>query len=144
MTNKELRAAFKDCEKHFNLRRDDVDQLNELINTLSRCEFLVRPNNSETIQDLEQLVSIYFFGIAETSRVLLENYVNDKALYGKEITVSDVVKYLRENGVSPRVRMGDTRIVPVIHRLILIPNKKQTSQKEYAIIVKGDDYGKEI
>ena len=27
---------------------------------------------------------------------------------------------------------------------ILIPNKKQTSQKEYAIIVKGDDYGKEI
>ena len=28
--------------------------------------------------------------------------------------------------------------------LILIPNKKQTSQKEYAIIVKGDDYGKEI
>ena len=117
LTNKELRAAFKDCEKHFNLRRDDVDQLNELINTLSRCEFLVRPNNSETIQDLEQLVSIYFFGIAETSRVLLENYVNDKALYGKEITVSDVVKYLRENGVSPRVRMGDTRIVPVIHRL---------------------------
>ena len=117
LTNKELQAAFKDCEKHFNLRRDDVDQLNELINTLSRCEFLVRPNNSETIQDLEQLVSIYFFGIAETSRVLLENYVNDKALYGKEITVSDVVKYLRENGVSPRVRMGDTRIVPVIHRL---------------------------
>lgn len=117
LTNKELRAAFKDCEKHFNLRRDDVDQLSELINTLSRCEFLVRPNNSETIQDLEQLVSIYFFGIAETSRVLLENYVNDKALYGKEIRVSDVVKYLRENGVSPRVRMGDTRIVPVIHRL---------------------------
>lgn len=117
LTNKELRAAFKDCEKYFNLKRDDVDQLNELFNTLSRCEFLVRPNNSETIQDLEQLVSIYFFGIAETSRVLLENYVNDKALYGKEITVSDVVKYLRENGVSPRVRMGDTRIVPVIHRL---------------------------
>ena len=28
--------------------------------------------------------------------------------------------------------------------VILIPNKKQTSQKEYAIIVKGDDYGKEI
>ena len=117
LTNKKLRAAFKDCEKHFNLSRDDVDQLNELINTLSRCEFLVRPNNSETIQDLEQLVSIYFCGIAEYSRVLLENYVNDKALYGKEITVSDVVKYLRENGVSPRVRMGDTRIVPVITRL---------------------------
>ena len=117
LTNKELRTVFKDCEKYFNLSRDDVDQLNELINTLSRCEFLVRPNNSETIQDLEQLVSIYFCGIAETSRVLLENYVNDKALYGKEITVSDVVKYLRENGVSPRVRMGDTHIVPVINRL---------------------------
>ncbi len=28
--------------------------------------------------------------------------------------------------------------------LILIPNKKRTHQQECAIIVKGDDYGKEI
>lgn len=117
LTNKELRAAFKDCEKHFSLCRDDVDQLNELVNTLSRCEFLVRPNNTETIQDLEKIISIYFCGRAETSRVLLENYVNDKALYGKEITASDVVNYLRENGISPQIRIGDTRIAPVIARL---------------------------
>ena len=117
LTSKELRAAFNACEKHFNLRRDDADQLNELVNTLSRCEFLVRPNNSETIQDLEQLISIYFCGKAETSRVLLENYVNDRTLYGKELTVTDVVNYLRENGISPQIRIGDTRIAPVIARL---------------------------
>lgn len=27
LTNKELRAAFKDCEKHFNLRRDSCHQM---------------------------------------------------------------------------------------------------------------------
>ena len=46
-------------------------------------------NNSETIKDIEQIVSIYFQGPAETVRILLENYVNDTLSYGKELTVSD-------------------------------------------------------
>ncbi len=108
---------FSACEQYFKLRHDKDDQLNELVNLLSRCEFLVRPNNSETTQDLEQIVSIYFWGTAETTRVLLENYVNDTASYGKELTISDVVNYLLENGVSPQVHMGDTRVAPVVARL---------------------------
>lgn len=117
LSNKNLLDSLSACERCFKLSHDNDDQLNELVNLLSRCEFLVRPNNSEMVQDLEQIVGIYFWGTAETTRVLLENFVNDTASYGKGITVSDIVKYLRENGVSPRVRMGDTRIVPVITRL---------------------------
>ena len=117
LSNKSLLDSLSACERYFKLSHDNDDQLNELVNLLSRCEFIVRPNNSEMVQDLEQIVGIYFWGTAETTRVLLENYVNDTASYGKELTVSDVVNYLLENGVSPRVRMGDTRSVPVITRL---------------------------
>ena len=117
LSNKNLLDSLSACERCFKLSHDNDDQLNELVNLLSRCEFLVRPNNSEIVQDLEQIVGIYFWGTAETTRVLLENFVNDTASYGKELTVSDVVNYLLENGVSPRVRMGDTRSVPVITRL---------------------------
>ena len=117
LSNKELRNTFKSCEEYFNLERENVNQLNELVNILSRCEFLVRPNNSEAVKDLDQLVSIYCWGPADAARVLLENYVNDTVSYGKELTVSDVVNYLREKGISSRVRIGDTRIAPVIARL---------------------------
>ena len=36
------------------------------------------------------------------------------------------------------------RLLIIGRFVILIPNKKQTIQKEHDIIVKGDDYGKEI
>lgn len=117
LTNKNLRDAFNACEKYFHLNRNNENQLYELFSLLTRCEFLVRPNNSETIQDLNQLASLYFWGTAETARVLLENYVNDTASYGKVLTVSDVVNYLRDKGILSRIRMGDTRIAPVIARL---------------------------
>lgn len=117
LSNSNLREAFKACERYFNLNHENDNQLNELVNLLSRCKFLVRTNNSETIQDIEQSVGYYFLGKSKTIRILLENYVNDTASYGKELTVSDVVNYLLENGVKQRLRMGDTRIAPVIARL---------------------------
>ena len=117
LSNNTLREAFKACERFFNLNHDDDNQLNDLVNLLSRCEFLVYTNNSETIKDIEQIVSIYFQGPAETVRILLENYVNDTLSYGKELTVSDVVNYLLEHGVHHQVRMGDLRIAPAVARL---------------------------
>lgn len=83
LSNCKLQATFTFCEKYFNLDRNNIDQLNELVSLLSRCEFIVYPNNSETIQHLEQLISVYFWGVASKTRVLLENYVNDTASYDK-------------------------------------------------------------
>ena len=117
LTNNKLRAVFSACEKYFHLDRSNSDQLKELINLLSRCEFLVRPNNSETIQHLDQLISVYFWGEAENTRILLENYVNDTASYGKELTNSDVLNFLSEKGIQPIGRLSETRIAPAISRL---------------------------
>ena len=117
LSNKELRATFKACERYFNLDHNNTDQLNELVSLLSRCEFIVHPNNSETIQHLEDLISVYFWGVAGKTRVLLENYVNDTSSYGKELTVSDVLNYLVEKGVQPRTHLSETRISPAISRL---------------------------
>ena len=77
LSNEKLRRAFSACEKYFNLDRNDDGQLNELVSLLSRCEFIVQPNNSETVQDLDRWISVYFWGVPGNTRVLLENYVND-------------------------------------------------------------------
>ena len=117
LSNQKLRATFKACEKYFNLDHSNTDQLNELVSLLSRCEFIVHPNNSETIQHLEQLISVYFWGVAGKIRVLLENYVNDTSSYGKELTVLDVLNYLVEKDIQPRTHLSETRISPAISRL---------------------------
>lgn len=117
LSNKQLRDVFKACEKYFNLDRSNSDQLNELVNLLSRCEFIVYPNNSETIQHLEDLISVHFWGVVGKTRVLLENYVNDTSSYGKELTVSDVLNYLAEKDIQLRTHLPETRISPAISRL---------------------------
>ena len=117
LSNPQLRNSFSACERYFDLKHDKDDQLNELVNLLSRCEFIVRPNNSETIQDLEQIISIYFLGMPETTRILLENFVNDTTSYGIELTASEVVNHLIKKGISSRARIGDTRIVPIIAQM---------------------------
>ena len=117
LSNEKLRKAFSACEKYFNLDRNDDGQLNELVSLLSRCEFIVQPNNSETVQDLDRWISVYFWGVPGNTRVLLENYVNDTASYGRELTASDVLNYVSSKGVGQQLRLADTRIIPAITRL---------------------------
>lgn len=116
-SNGQLRGTFHACEKYFSLDRSNSEELNTLINLLSRCEFLVRPNNSETIEDLDQFVNLYFWGKPGNTRVLLENFTNDTSSYGIEITTSTILNYLTEKGAKPRLLLGDSRTAPAIARL---------------------------
>ena len=117
LSNQQLRNDFEAFEKYFGLSRDNETQLNELLSIISRCEFLVFPNNSEFVKDLNRWAGVYFYGDAGNALVLLENYVNDTSLYGKELTVSDVIKYLSEKGIKSRNLFLDDRINPIISRL---------------------------
>lgn len=128
LSNKQLQKVFQSCEKYFNLSSENADQLNEIVNLLARCEFLVQPNNSEVLQDIDQLISVYFWGIPGNTRILLENYVNDTSSYGKELTVSDVLDYLSSKGIQPYPRLHDTRVATAINRL-----NKSFSESYYAI-----------
>ncbi len=117
LTNSQLRNTFAACERYLNLNHNDLKQLDELKNILSRCEFLVVPNNSETVHDLEGFINVYFCGIAGDTRLLLENYVNDTASYRKELIASDIINYLLRKGVQLRAAFDAGHIRPVIERL---------------------------
>lgn len=117
LTNNQLRTWFAACEKYFDLSREDPEQLNILVNILSRCEFIVRPDDSECIADLNQIVSFYFLGKPDTTRILIENYVNDSSLYGVEITESKVLKFLSDKNIQSRKQIVTERIAPTIDRL---------------------------
>lgn len=117
LSNQDLRTSFIACEKYYNLHRENPAELQQLTYILSHCEFLVIPDNSNSIEDLTQLVSLYFIGNPNETRVLLENFIDDTMLYGIKITAPQLIAFLKNYGVFPRDIRFDSRIAPAIERI---------------------------
>lgn len=117
VSNGKLRSSFSACERYYNLHRDNPKELQQLKDILSRCEFLVLPDNSNSVEDLTRLVGLYFIGAATETRVFLENYVNDTGSYGIKITANNILAALKAGGIYSRNIRFDPRIAPRIERL---------------------------
>lgn len=117
VSNGKLSSSFSACERYYNLHRDNPKELQQLKDILSRCEFLVLPDNSESVGDLTRFVGHYFIGAATETRVFLENYVNDTGSYGVKITASKILAALKAEGIYSRDIRLDPRIAPRIEQL---------------------------
>lgn len=117
LSNEKLKNAFSACERYYNLHRDNPKELQQLKNILSRCEFLVLPDNSDSVENLTRLVGFYFTGSADETRVFLENYANDIKAYGVKITANTILSAFEAEGIYSRNIRFDSRIAPEIERI---------------------------
>lgn len=102
VTNDALRKVFSGCEEQFNLRRDNPDELEQLVYILSKCYFEQVIKTYESVQDVEDRVRWMFTGDSTMIRMALENYANDQSRYGVELSTHEIVSFLSQHGFALR------------------------------------------
>lgn len=115
VTNQSLRKWMSHCEIEFH------ETGTSLVHLLSRCYFELEPMGEEHRRGLESLISLLFVEdtthSTTTIRILLERFSNDQAYWGKPIYASNVVAWLKRQGIHQRILGQDTRWLPRIQQL---------------------------
>lgn len=117
LTNVTIRKMFNDCATEFGFDKNNPDELKQLVFVLAHCFFEQYASGTESEQDLEEHIGLFFTGKAATARSLLEQYANDTGSYGIKITAKDIVDYLEQHDIHIRNYGHDERILGKIRTL---------------------------
>lgn len=98
LNNRNIKTIFSDCANYYKLNAEDESQCHELLDFLSRCEFVLSPTGIENIMDLNERIGMYFVGNRDKARRLLENYVNSTGRYGTVITANEILAFMKDAG----------------------------------------------
>ena len=116
LTSESFKRLFNKCIKEFGLD-NNIEDVEKTISLLAHCYFELYASGTEAEQDLELYIGTIFTGKTSTVRVLLEQYANDRGIYGKKITAKDVVDYLKEKDFHLRDYYGARTVLSRINDL---------------------------
>ena len=102
VSNDMLRKAFSDCEQYLQLSSKKEAELRQIVDILSRCNFVQFPFSLDYVDDIELHLSHLFAGNASAARIVLENIINDKNWWGKEISTHDILSFMEKEGFHLR------------------------------------------
>lgn len=102
LNNIDIKAAFNDCSKCYELDINDPIQCSELVNILSKSYYEIQPRGIENVLDLNEHVGMLFMGDSNSARCMLENYVNSTSQYGVSITARDIIAFMESGGFNIR------------------------------------------
>ncbi len=111
------KTTLRKFEKYFGLSQSDRGEMQQLVDILSRCYFEQIPDSGILTQDFELLIAYHLSGEASTTRMLLENYVNDEKRYGIELSSYDVSEFLRSKGIQFKDYGKDETVISRIREL---------------------------
>ena len=116
LNNSKIRTLFNDCAKYYGLDSRDKQQCSVLLNILSKSHFETSFGGTENLMNLNDLVEIYFSGNTDTARLVLENYINSKGLFGIKITANDIISFMTKNGFMLRINLHTDNLLVKINR----------------------------